>query len=306
MRKSFVRKVKTEADYRKRFLWIVTAVLAVTAVCCVGYAVHYYHKLNRQEAHYEELRVPKPQRIVIEPEVAEVAKTPEEMEPVCDPIYDFENLREENADIYAWITVPGTQVDYPVLQSETDNYYLECNLDGSPGYPGCIYTNKCNQKDFSDYNTVLYGHNMKNGSMFGCLHSYEEQEFFDENREIIVYTEEGRLTYEIYAAVKFTDVYIPAYYDLATADGRDAFLSVLLEESADSDVSHVDESVEIQPEDRLITLSTCVKGEQSKRWLVVGRLVEKAAYRWPVLSSEASSRQFWITGGRQFLLEREL
>lgn len=118
----------------------------------------------------------------------------------CDPVYDFGQLHEQNEDIYAWIVVPGTQVDYPLLQSETDNYYLDYNLDHSKGYPGCIYTNQCNRKDFSDYNTVLYGHNMKNGSMFGSIHSFEDETFFDGHPYIYVYTENERLTYEIYEA----------------------------------------------------------------------------------------------------------
>lgn len=258
--------------------WIAVAVFAVMAVLGIGYVVHYYYEIKQQEAQYEELRTTEVKEVLETEAVVTETEVSEQTVPVCEPVYDFETLREENTDIYAWITVPGTQVDYPVLQSETDNYYLEHNLDGSSGYPGCIYTNPCNQKDFSDYHTVLYGHNMKNGSMFGCLHSFEEQEFFDENREIVVYTEEKRLTYEIYAAVKFTDVYIPAYYDVTTADGRDAFLAALKEESKNSEVSHIDERMEIQPEDKLITLSTCVNGERTKRWLIVGKLVEEAFY----------------------------
>lgn len=273
--RTFVEKVKTDAAYKKRFLQIVIAVLLVIAVCCIGYEVHYYRALDTQEALYEELRVTEAQEVVIEADVTEQEETEQE---TCEAVYDFDALREENADIYAWITVPGTQVDYPVLQSETDNYYLEHNLDGSSGYPGCLYTNECNLKDFSDYNTVIYGHNMKDGSMFGCLHSYEDGEFFEENRHIIVYTEEKCLTYEIYAAVKFTDVYIPAYYDSATASGRDAFLAAVREESAGSEVSHIAEDIEIQPEDKIITLSTCVNGERAKRWLIVGRLVSEMPY----------------------------
>lgn len=274
MWRSFVRKLKKEAAYRKRF-WLI-AVLLMVAACCIGYVVHYYRTLDRQEALYEELRVTEAsETVMIEAEVTEQ----EETEPqTCEAVYDFDELREENADIYAWITVPGTQVDYPVLQSETDNYYLERNLDGSQGYPGCLYTNKCNQKDFSDYNTVIYGHNMKNGSMFGCLHSYEDAEFFDENRKIIVYTKEGCLTYEIYVAVKFSDVYIPAYYDGTTSLGRDAFLAAVKEESEKSSISHIAEDIEIQPEDKIVTLSTCVNGEREKRWLIVGRLVSELPY----------------------------
>jgi sortase B len=198
----------------------------------------------------------------------------------CDPVYDFDELRAQNPDIYAWILVPGTQVDYPVLQSETDNYYLDYNIDGSKGYPGCIYSNACNTRNFSDFITVLYGHNMKNGSMFGCLHSFEDVAFFDENDTILVYTPENRLTYEIEAAIKFTDEYIPAYYDIRTWDGAQEFLNALSEYTEETG-SHVREGVRLdafEKNARLLTLSTCVSGERSRRYLIVGRLVETAYY----------------------------
>lgn len=71
-----------------------------------------------------------------------------------------------NPDVYAWITVPGTEIEYPILQHPSDNsYYFMHNIDGSYGYPGCIYTENLNSKDFADNNTVIYGHDMKNDSM---------------------------------------------------------------------------------------------------------------------------------------------
>ena len=71
-----------------------------------------------------------------------------------------------NSDVYAWITVPGTEIEYPILQHHSDNsYYFMHNIDGSYGYPGCIYTENLNSKDFTDNNMVIYGHNMKNDSM---------------------------------------------------------------------------------------------------------------------------------------------
>lgn len=270
------RKKERRKQWWKNTVFLaVTGVLAVIAVGCFCYAGVYYYKLNQGEDQFDKLRDTE-QTEAVYPEETEVTEEPEGS--FCETVYDFDELRAENKDIYAWITVPGTQVDYPVLQSETDNYYLDRNLDHSQGYPGCIYTNKVNAKDFSDYNVVLYGHNMKNGSMFGCLHSFEEREFFDENRQIIVYTEDRRLTYEIYAAVKFTDAYIPAYYEVTTPEGRDAFLQDLRKESGGSSVSHIREDMEILPEDRLITLSTCVNGERPKRYLVVGKLTEEAYY----------------------------
>ena len=81
-----------------------------------------------------------------------------------------------NPDVYAWIDVPGTEISYPVLQSAEDNsYYLEHTIEGEKTLPGAIYSENYNSKDFSDYNTILYGHNMRNGTMFaGPLHDFED------------------------------------------------------------------------------------------------------------------------------------
>lgn len=93
---------------------------------------------------------------------------------------DFEELHKTVCeDIYAWIYIPNTNIDYPLLQHATDNsYYLEHNLDDSEGYPGCIYTENNNSKDFTDRHTVIYGHNMRDGRMFSDLHKYEDREFY--------------------------------------------------------------------------------------------------------------------------------
>ncbi|MCD7708953.1 MAG: class B sortase, partial [Clostridiales bacterium] len=83
---------------------------------------------------------------------------------------DWDSLRETNSDIYAWIYIPGTNVDYPVLQHPTDDtYYLNYNMNGTRGYPGCIYTELATSKEFTDFNTVIYGHNMRNKTMFATL-----------------------------------------------------------------------------------------------------------------------------------------
>lgn len=278
------KRKKERAARRRRMAvdWTVVLVLAGIAAACIGYLVFYNWRLHQKEDQYEKLRPTEETEQILEAVVPE-AETETETEIVdttlyCEPVYDFDELHQQNEDIYAWITAPETQVDYPVLQSAEDNYYLNRNLDHSSGYPGCVYTNKCNAKDFSDYITVLYGHNMKNGSMFGSIHKFEKEEFFDANREIVVYTEEKRLTYDIYASVKFSDVYIPAAYDPLTTTGRDNFVKDVQDFVAGSDVSHIREDVEIGEEDKLIVLSTCVNGERPKRYLVVGKLVEEAFY----------------------------
>lgn len=193
---------------------------------------------------------------------------------VAERSIDWASLQEEkNKDIYGWIVVPGTVIDYPVLQhpEETD-YYLEHNLDGSKGRPGCIYTQRMNSKDWSDRNTVLYGHNMRVGTMFAGLHAFEDGDFFEENRYIHIYSEDGRiLIYEIFAAYAFSDAHILMSYDFYTEEGYGQYLDIVRENAEDN--GHFRQETAPGPEDRIITLSTCIRGSSSKRYLVQGVLI---------------------------------
>ena len=129
---------------------------------------------------------------ISEPSVVSTPEIPEETQPrdvlaergitIPEKNIDWAELKSENPDIYAWIYIPGTNVDYPILQHPDEkSYYLDHNIDGSEGYPGCIYTQNVNSKDWMDPNTVIYGHNMNDGSMFHDLHKFEDNAFFDEN-----------------------------------------------------------------------------------------------------------------------------
>ncbi len=186
-------------------------------------------------------------------------------------MHDFAVLKETNQDVYAWITMPDTKVDYPILQSETDNKYLDTNIDGSSGFPGCIYTNVCNSKDFDDYITVVYGHNMKNGDMFGSLHNFNDATFFDDYGTFTVETPDRLLTYSLYAAVNYNDKLIPAYYDVKSVAGRDEFIKSL-EECRGNSKTHFSDDMEISGEDKVLVLSVCIKGQDDRRYLIVAKL----------------------------------
>lgn len=193
---------------------------------------------------------------------------------VTDRSIDWASLQDEqNKDIYAWIVIPGTAIDYPVLQHpEEMDYYLTHNLDGSSGRPACIYTQRINSKDWSDSNTVLYGHNMRVGTMFAGLHKFEKKEFFEENRYIHIYSEDGRiLIYEIFAAYAFSNAHILMTYDLYTDEGYQQYLDTVRESAEEN--GHFRQETELSTEDKIITLSTCVNGDYSKRYLVQGVLV---------------------------------
>ena len=256
------------------------ALVAVLAVILIGCAIGIvYRGMRLHEADGRDAApLPKAVRELPEPETETEEPTEIDENIYCERVHDFDELKDQNEDIYAWINVPETKVDYPILQTEEDNYYLNRNLDRSSGYPGCIYSNKCNSKEFTDYITVFYGHNMKNKTMFGSLHGFEDEDFFQENTQFYIHTETGRLTYEIYAVVKFTDAYIPAYYDVDTAEGRDSFLDAVRERVPKYSGSYLHEEMEIEPEDRLVVLSTCVSGVGEQRYLVIGRFVEMAYY----------------------------
>jgi sortase B len=184
---------------------------------------------------------------------------------------DWEELRQVNGEIYAWIYIPETSVDYPVLQSATDDeYYLEHNLDGSSGYPGCIFTQMLNGKDFQDYNTILYGHNMKDGTMFRTLHYYQNEEFFYNNPYIYVYTENGVLVYRIFAAYNAGDEHILNTYDFATEEGFASYLETVKGIAPEN--GYIQNEVEVTTQNHIITLSTCTD-MSDERYLVQGVLI---------------------------------
>lgn len=175
---------------------------------------------------------------------------------------DFERLhRDVSEDIYAWIYIPNTNINYPVFQHPTDNaYYLEHNVDGSEGYPGCIYTENYNSKDFSDPQTVIYGHNMRDGTMFSDLHKYEEQDFFDENRYVYIYTEDTVLVYKIFAAYQTNNAHQLLNFDFSREENLLSYLENV--RSLVTEQKIFDDDVVFSGDDKVLTLSTCVMKER--------------------------------------------
>lgn len=189
---------------------------------------------------------------------------------------EWEALKQVNPDIYAWICIPGTQVDYPILQHPSDDsYYLKYNMNGTRGYPGCIYTEKLNEKDFTDFNTVIYGHNMRNQTMFASLHDFEEGDFFANNPYIYVYTKDEVLVYEIFAAWLADDAHILKNNDFSTEQGRAAYLADILKNYSSS--GNMRNDLEVTTDSHILTLSTCMKRKPHNRFLVQAVLLNEDA-----------------------------
>ncbi len=189
-------------------------------------------------------------------------------------VIDFATLQTtKNADIYAWIAVPGTNIDYPVLRHPTDDgYYLYHNLNGSQGYPGCIYTENWNTKDWTDPVTVLYGHDMRStGTMFHQLHKFETQSFFDKNEYFYIYTPDKTLQYRIFSAYVHTNEHLLANHSFSVKEQFDSFFGMVL--ATNSGKSHVRDGVEISSESKIVALSTCIKNQPTQRYIIFGVLI---------------------------------
>ena len=238
--------------------------MIIAGLACAGYIGWHEYQKSKNEDIYTKVR----KEAVDDKKKDE--QTPEET--YISPI-DFDSLKQTNPDIYAWIEIPDTQVNYPIVQSADDDaYYLNHTIDGQEGYPGSIYTEALNSKDFDDFDTVIYGHDMKDGSMFQNLHNYEDSQYLREHPEIYIYTPDKKLTYRIFAAVVYGEEHILKTYDFTDTGRRQQYIDSIY--NCRDMQSSFDESVQVTPDSHLLTLSTCIADKPNNRYLVEAVLVE--------------------------------
>ena len=191
---------------------------------------------------------------------------------------DFGELHALSTDICAWIEVPGMDISYPVLQSPTDDgLYLRHDVNKEYNDHGAIYSEaSVDAADFSDYFTILYGHNFEDGTMFSNLTRYRDSSVLQQNREVLVYTPEKELRYTIFAAVTYDSSYIPEYYDENVPEIRQLFLDDLPQVVRDMS-NNILTDIEVTTDDKLLILSTCTGNEDrlNHRYLVVAKLEEE-------------------------------
>ena len=205
----------------------------------------------------------------VESEISEVS------EPVIlpDNPIDFATLQAKNPEIIGWIRMPGTVIDYPVMQSgpkTEENFYLSHDPDRKKYRPGSIYIQRCNATEFTDPNTVIYGHNMKSGAMFAALYKMRNATFFKEHEYLTIYTPGHILTYRVYAAFVYDDRHIINSFNFRDRSQFGIFLEETLNPS--SIKRNVREGVEVTTNDRIITMSTCTTNP-NKRYLVTAVLI---------------------------------
>lgn len=277
--------MKKDIIFQKKFLTkcILVLLLLILAVS-LFFIIRRYHSIHNAEKQLEEIKEEVSASAVASDTAEPVSSNPENTEaPLCidnitvpEKELDFDSLQENfSSDIYAWILIPDTQIDYPILQHPTDNtYYLTHNLDGSTGYPGCIYTENYNSTDWEDLNTTLYGHNMKNGSMFAGLHQYEDKTFMEEHPYVYIYSQDYVRIYKIFAAYAFSDEHLYTICDWSSPTSVEEYYAQIFENPG-----VFDSNVSLTNSDHLITLSTCIKGQDNKRFLVQAVLTAQGETR---------------------------
>ncbi len=182
-------------------------------------------------------------------------------------------LKERNGDLLGWITIPNTKIDYPVVHTTDNEYYLNHSFDRDYLRAGAIFADYRNSKNLSlNKNTVIYGHNMSSGAMFACISDFFSRSYFMENRYIYIYTENGIYVYKTFSIRKIRvdkDVsYITTYF--ATGDKFVQFSTKQLNASA---VKPGD--VTFSENDSIITLSTCTNAHRdTERYSLQAVLVE--------------------------------
>lgn len=184
---------------------------------------------------------------------------------------NLKRLAKINTDLVGWLEVEGTRIDGPVMQHEDDEYYLYHNFYGAKDHYGCLYVRNAVDIEALGTNFIIYGHNMRDGSMFGELEKYKKEAFFDKHKEILFDTLLERQTYEVMAAFESSVTSDPSefrYYQFYQADTKEEFDEFY---HAVKKLALYDTSVTAEFGDAFMTLSTCDYSEENGRFVVVAK-----------------------------------
>lgn len=271
------KRKKNKKDTAGTIIRSLILIAAFAVFCYAGYRLytifHSYHKADVEYAAIEEKYTSRA-----------TAETSRETKPESDDPYlkeieplleddtvpleiDWDSLKAVNADTVGWIYIEGVpSISYPVVRGIDNDYYLHYTFEGSELFIGAIFENCTNSADFSDPNTIIYGHRINTGSMFGELKNLNDQSVYDEHPYFWILTPEGNYRYHIYSVMK-----TPATgeaYTLFSDNGPE----LLTWEKNMQNQSEVKNDVILSESDRSVLLSTCTD-DSSVRLVVIGKCV---------------------------------
>jgi sortase B len=234
------------------------AALSLTLLATGAFHVYSDHRERAAMDAQQRLKPPLPTSDVTTAE-AEAGEEP--------PVMDFAGLRAQNGEIVAWLTVDGAGIDYPVAQASDNEYYLTHTAERRPSQRGAIFLDFRNTPDLSDFNNILYGHDMRDGGMFGRLSQFKDAGYFDQRRTGTLHTPSQTFRLEVFAVVVVPATSDYFRYAFASPSERAAYVDSI---RADATLWR---DLALDPErDRLVMLSTCSYEFEGARTAVFARL----------------------------------
>lgn len=183
---------------------------------------------------------------------------------------NLQELKKQNGDVTGWLYFENEDISYPIMYSGDDTTYLHTALDGSYASAGSIFMEENNHPDFQDSHTIIYGHNMRNLSMFGKLRYYKQKEYYDNHTYFQIFTDKGIYRYQIFA---YADVPADSFVYQVPYGTDDSFTSFIQQLKKQS---YYDTGVDVTQKDKVVTLSTC--STTGKRFIVNAVKVDEYLY----------------------------
>lgn len=255
----------------KILLIVFGAIFAVSAGMLIWEMVQYrqgektYHDAEKL-ANIPDFSVPENHGSAAVPTVPSPAKTA--ADPYAERLneMDFAALSKVNSDVFGWILIPGTVISYPLLNGSDNHYYLGHTWKKQNSIVGSIFLEQSNHIGLTDFNTILYGHNMNNGSMFGSLKKYRARSYWKAHPYVYITTASGSRRYQIFAAYEVSTQAATYQVGFSSTASRQSFLDDCLKQAGYST------GVTPKTYDRILTLSTCTGHGHTTRWVVQARL----------------------------------
>lgn len=248
------------------------------ALLCLGIAAFFVGKIFLQEQEYQkgDSAYESLEELVLENPLQNTNGTEEEKEPETEadldeqeaPSANFDALEELAGDAIGWLYLPDSVINYPVMQSDDNSYYLHHLADGTWNINGSLFLDCQNSPGFTDENSVIYGHHMKSGKMFGTLESYHSQSYYEEHPFIYLTTKSGEYRIEVFSAYTTTNDSDAYTLRFATKTEYGNWLKEV------SRKSEINTNLHLSVDDSMVTLSTCAYSFYDARFVVQGKLVQ--------------------------------
>lgn len=267
------QRIKQELILQEKKRRRTVFVCSIIAVICIGYLGFYYYLYERNSSEYERLASMKDEETV-EDDKVHINYTKEEKKELV-LLEKYKKLYAENKSLIGWLKIDDTNIDYPVMQTVNNEYYLDHNYNQKYDKNGSIFLDKDCDITNPGTNMIIYGHHMKSGKMFGKLNLYSNKEYYDNHKYIQFDTiyEEGtyQVMYVFRSRVYNENEIVFKYYQFFEASTPEEFDSNMKEMAK---ISLYDTGITATYGDKLITLSTCDNSEEDGRFVVVAKKVK--------------------------------